>query len=229
MADPRVSVVVTHYNQNDLLGRALESIALQTLQPLETILVDDGSDRIPDLSECKTLDPSQITQVFTPHRGTAAALNTAVSIMCGDIFCWLPSDDYWRPNKLEAQLQFSRSNSGCILHSYVHVLEGSSVTEGMPPDLDDDEFSRVIHTTSPYFATTFWIPKSILDTVGPFREDIPASEDYEWVLRSVVKHHVKYRLQKEFLAIKRIHGNRTTTRCSHLVPGLIKQFNEEQS
>jgi len=43
MTAPRISVVVPFYNNEDLLGECLQSIAAQTITDLEVIMVDDGS------------------------------------------------------------------------------------------------------------------------------------------------------------------------------------------
>ena len=43
MPVPRVSVVVPFYNNEDLLGDCLKSIAAQTLTDIEVLMVDDGS------------------------------------------------------------------------------------------------------------------------------------------------------------------------------------------
>ena len=42
MTAPRISVVVPFYNNEDLLGDCLQSIAAQTFTDLEVIMVDDG-------------------------------------------------------------------------------------------------------------------------------------------------------------------------------------------
>jgi len=56
---------------------------------------------------------------------------------------------------------------------------------------------------------------------------VPACEDYEWVMRSVFRHHVQYRLQREPLTIKRLHNNMTSVRRSADIPALMRQFQEE--
>ena len=43
MTVPQISVVVPFFNNEDLLGDCLKSIAAQTFGDLEVIMVDDGS------------------------------------------------------------------------------------------------------------------------------------------------------------------------------------------
>lgn len=227
MNNLNVTVVITNYNHERYLSQALASVARQTVFPFETIVIDDGSRTLPKL---EGLLWANTTVVYAPHRGVGAALNTAISMMRGNILCWLPADDMWKPNKLERQTELAIQNPGCVLHSYCMVYHGDEPDHvGIVPELSDTEFAKKIRISSPYYANTFWIPKEILQTVGPFREDVPASEDYEWVLRSVVLHGVKYRLQKEALTIKRKHQDSLAVTKGHLVPSLVAQFNSEVS
>lgn len=220
----KVSVALTHYNHQEYLGEAVQSLVDQTVPPYELLLIDDGSKAPVQLDRL----PPYTTVIMAPHRGVGAALNAAVSLMRGDVLCWLPADDRWMPNKLERQQQFAKQHPSCVLHSYCKIKQDDGfIRDGTVPELTDEEMRCTIRTSSPYFATTFWIPKSALRIVGPFREDVPACEDYEWVLRSVVLHGVCYRLQKESLAMKRIHANTLTSRNATQITSLMKQFNRE--
>ncbi|MFH1738507.1 MAG: glycosyltransferase family 2 protein [bacterium] len=226
--EPTVSVVVTHWNHTKLLRAALDSLTAQTVPPAEVIIVDDGTEDAPSVSAVIASCPVRPIVVYLPHRGIGSALNTAVSIMRANVLCWLPADDLWMPNKLERQREFAERHSDCVLHSFCEVWENDSYARpGIVPELTDEEMAVAIRHSSPYYANTFWIPKDILDRVGKFREDVIASEDYEWVLRSVVLHGVKYRLQPEMLTVKRRHAETTTVRHSEEVIRLVQQFNDE--
>lgn len=223
----KISVIVTNYNHGRLISNALQSIAQQSLQPYEIITVDDGSD-LPSTQPVRISSATHVVAIQQPHLGIGAALNAGIRQMTGDVFTWLPADDLWKPEKLEKQFAFAIEHPGCILHSYCEVWNnGTFARVGMVPNLNDAAFAGKIRSSSPYYANTFWIPKPILDLVGSFREDVPASEDYEWVLRSVVNHGVRYRLQAEVLTVKRHHPGQTTVRYRDQIPGLVRQFNEE--
>lgn len=223
----KVSVILTHYNQNAMLQRAIDSIAAQTRLPEEVVLIDDGSTQAP----MPRFNNGHIgwKLMMESHSGIGAALNLAISEATGDVVCWLPADDWWKPCKLERQLEFHAKHPDCVSHSFCDVYDSDThfVRVGRVPNLGDEEMRTAIRTSSPYYANTFMIPREVLRKVGPFREDVLASEDYEWVLRSVVHYGVSYRLQEESLTIKRVHGGSNTFRYGHLIPDLVKQFNRE--
>ena len=223
----KVSVILTHYEQHSMLQQAVDSLVNQTRLPDEVILIDDGSEA-PPMPRFKNGGISWKLRMVE-HRGIGATLNRAIEQVTGDVVCWLPADDWWKPCKLERQLEFHAKYPDCISHSFCDVYDGSGnfIRVGRPPRLNKHEMLAAIRTSCPYYANTFMIPVEVLHKVGPFREDVLTSEDYEWVLRSIALHDVHYRLQEESLTIKRVHGGSNTSHYGHLIPDLVKQFNRE--
>jgi glycosyltransferase involved in cell wall biosynthesis len=90
-------VVIPAYNREDLLPRALGSVAAQTSPPAETIVVDDGStDATADVAR------SWGARVIAHqrNRGLAAARNTGVEAAANPWVAFLDSDDQWLPDHL---------------------------------------------------------------------------------------------------------------------------------
>lgn len=102
-----VSVVIPHFNSTDTIGRALGSIAAQTLLPLEVVVVDDCS--APE--ERETLRALETESLPFPVRvleqernqGPAAARNRGWEAARGEWIAFLDSDDSWHPRRLELQ------------------------------------------------------------------------------------------------------------------------------
>jgi teichuronic acid biosynthesis glycosyltransferase TuaG len=183
----KISIIVPNYNHNQFIYEALQSAVNQTLQPYEIIIIDDGSSTALDYTRIcnmwqNILCPPRIILINQQHIGIGSALNLGLVNMTGNIFTWLPADDLWKPNKLYQQSIFSQSNPDMVLHSYCEKLfhQQDKLVSGIIDDLSDEQFKVAIRTSCPYYANTFWIPKYILDKVGKFREDVPASEDYQW-------------------------------------------------
>lgn len=97
-----VSVVVPAYNAAATLGRALDSIAAQTLPPTEVIVVDDASrDGTAAVAESHPLKPKLVRH--PTNRGGAAALHTGLETAQYDWVAFLDADDEWLPAKLTEQ------------------------------------------------------------------------------------------------------------------------------
>ena len=101
---PIASVIMPTYNQAGFIGKAIESVLLQTERNLELIIVDNFSgDGTKDvvLSYCD----SRIQYFNFKNNGViAASRNFGIRKAKGQYIAFLDSDDYWDPKKLEHQL-----------------------------------------------------------------------------------------------------------------------------
>lgn len=101
-----VSIVLPTYNRAYILPEALESVFQQTYRDFELIVVDDGSgDDTPEL--LKKVSDTRLRVIRHPRNaGYAAALNTGVAAATGDLIAFEDSDDLWKPEKLEFEVNF---------------------------------------------------------------------------------------------------------------------------
>lgn len=97
---PLVSVVIPCLNQAHFLRAALRSVAAQTWQPLESIVVDDGS----------TDDTSAVAReagallLRQPNNGVSAARNAGLRAARGQFVIFLDADDELEPDAAETGL-----------------------------------------------------------------------------------------------------------------------------
>lgn len=125
MNRPLVSVVVPTYNRAALLPRAVESVIAQTFADWELIVVDDGSvDRTPDLAEGYAAQlGNRFVHLRQPNRGSSAARNRGIEAARGDFVAFLDSDDEFRRDKLERQVDLFRRQPdlGLVYSDYALV------------------------------------------------------------------------------------------------------------
>src|SRR5580658_5705159 len=102
---PLVSVIIPCYNAERWVGEALQSCLDQTYQPIEVIVVDDGST---DQSKQVVLDVASNTNVSVrliegAHKDASAARNQGLAVAAGDYVQFLDADDVMSPRKTELQ------------------------------------------------------------------------------------------------------------------------------
>ena len=92
----RVSVVITHFEQQAELDRTLAALRRQTLLPDEVVVSDDGSRGVPEV-------PSGVRLVRQPDDGfrAAAARNLGVAASTGDLLVLLDADTVPEPSFVE--------------------------------------------------------------------------------------------------------------------------------
>jgi succinoglycan biosynthesis protein ExoA len=107
MDNPAISIVVLTLNSSKYIERCLNSLKMQTLQDFEALVVDAGS----------TDDTQAIVQSFDqrfrwlvlPKSDMGSARNHGMRMSHGAFICFLDSDDFYLPNKIELQLKELRA------------------------------------------------------------------------------------------------------------------------
>jgi alpha-1,3-rhamnosyltransferase len=118
-----VSVLVPSYNHASFIARCLRSIIKQSHNPLELIVIDDGSGdgSLPKIESVLKDCPFRSELVSRPHRGLSVTLNEGLKRSRGKYFAYLGSDDVWLNGFLEARVRLLQSRPNAVL-AYGHVF-----------------------------------------------------------------------------------------------------------
>lgn len=106
-----ISVVIPAYNRGYIIRECIESVLRQTYQNIEVIVVDDCSTDN-TVSVVKSIkDPRVQCYLLKKNSGACFARNYGVKQSSGVYIAFQDSDDVWKEDKLEKQLEFIE-NSG---------------------------------------------------------------------------------------------------------------------
>jgi len=173
-----VSVVIPAYNAAKYLGEAIDSVARQTHDRVEIIVVDDGS--TDDTAAVAARYGDALRYVIQPHAGLAATRNHGVRVSTGDYLAFLDADDLWEPQKLVTQLTaFDADRSLDIV--FGHVIQFWS-PELSPPDHSS---LNVGEPMDGYHPGAMLVTQAAFDRIGLFREDHELGEFIEWYSRAL--------------------------------------------
>ena len=119
-----ISVVLATYNGENYLSEQLESIAAQTLLPLELVVSDDlSSDRtqliVDDFARAA---PFTVRRIVRGHRGGYRVNFMEAAARCaGSIIAFCDQDDVWHPSKLANVMTLMSSDESilCVYHNSV--------------------------------------------------------------------------------------------------------------
>lgn len=96
---PLISIIIPFYNCENYLVRCLDSVASQTYNNLEIILVNDGStDNSLEICERYLENDSRIKIINKEHGGVASARNAGLDAVTGEYIGFVDSDDYINEN-----------------------------------------------------------------------------------------------------------------------------------
>lgn len=122
-----ISVIVTAYNIEEYLPRCVESLLVQTHQPLQIIIVDDGStDGTPEICDRYANENENITVIHQENGGPSAARNAGVEIAQGEYIGYVDGDDWVEPTMYEDMLQAClKAGAQVAICSYRQIGEGA--------------------------------------------------------------------------------------------------------
>lgn len=91
--DYHISVVIPAYNTEERIGDVLDAILHQTIDPIEVIVVDDGSsDRTLEIVEEYRKKYKRLRVITQKNSGAVSATNRGIRNSSGDIICLIDSD-----------------------------------------------------------------------------------------------------------------------------------------
>lgn len=136
---PRLSVVMSVYNNCQELPRALDSILGQTFNDFELVAVNDGStDGSGQLLERYVRADGRIKVLHQDNKGLTASLNTACAAACGKYLIRHDADDLSAPERFAAQIDYMDSRPEVVLAGtwicMTHPASGPQFLWKMPDD-----------------------------------------------------------------------------------------------
>lgn len=210
---PLVSAVVPTYNRNESLKRAVESVAEQTYDRIELLVVDDCSDT--PAEECFPEEYARRFERFRvlrhdENRGGSAARNTGLREASGEYVALLDDDDRWRPRKVERQVErFRGGDVGLVATGSEAVDEnGTTFRVNREPAMADDSSEltkQLLCRNVVGSCSAVMVDTDVVETAGTFDERFPSWQDLEWYVR--LSRHCEFGTVSGPLLVYRTHSN----------------------
>ncbi len=174
--NPLISVIIPTYNAGHFLSDAIASVRGQAYEPLEMIVVDDGST---DDTRSLMADWPEVRYLHQHNQGVSAARNTGIAATTSDLLAFLDVDDLWTPDHLrlllphlladpELQFVWGSSNYVRLAEDPAGVRTHTTLRENVPLFLIGSGLYR----------------RSVFSEVGPFDPSLELGEDAEWLAKA---------------------------------------------
>lgn len=141
---PKVSIVVPIYNNEKYICRCLDSLAAQTLDNLQILMINDGST---DGTEEICLRYARMYPHFEYHfkenGGSASARNVGLEHARGEYVGFVDSDDYVEPTMFETLYKAAKENHNADM-VFNPMKEKSSFTTPIPGYYDREGMETYI-------------------------------------------------------------------------------------
>lgn len=200
---PLVSVIIPVYNAGEYLQECLDSIAGQSYENLDIVLVDDGSTD-GSATRCDAFaqrDP-RVRTVHQKNMGAAKARQSGVRIASGEYICFVDADDTVKPEMVaffmdkigQCDLVTSGYTRETAPGEYVvwtdALQEGTYETEEEKKYFIENMISfegRFVAGIQPYLYGKLYRMEIIRDVIGEIDVSIVYSEDRDLLFRYILK------------------------------------------
>lgn len=191
-AAPRVSVIMSTFNNATYLPLAMESIAQQTFRDFEWIVVDDGSTDDTAAVLARYADPRLRVVVHAERRGLTRSLNEALALSRGTYVARMDGDDIALPERFARQVAFLDAHPavGLVGTAFMYI-DGQNAVHGTEPVFETDEAirSRLLRHNC-FGHGTIMARRSLLVAAGGYDETFTYAQDYDLWLRLAEKARV---------------------------------------
>jgi glycosyltransferase involved in cell wall biosynthesis len=197
-----VAVVVPAYQAEDTLGGALASVAAQSVQPSEVVVVDDCStDATAKVADpWRAMLPLEVVQL-EQNGGPARARNEGVARTTASLLAFLDADDIWLPHHLERCLEVHDRTGGVASGRGIMWSDGEDLVRQAPMSASATrgrsgvDLERIVRHHS--FGMHALVPRAVFAAVGGFDERLDGVEDWDLWIRiarqRVPMHHTDVR------------------------------------
>lgn len=214
MTQPLVSIITPVYNGEKYLEETLLSVFSQTYKHWELIVIDDGSATDACAKICQKYS-DKMKYLRQDNRGLSAARNRGIQEAKGEYIAFIDQDDIWLPQKLEKQVAYylnlreQGKNTGLIFTWLQNISATGEKISQVCYECGGKNYDVLVFADFVGTPSSVLLPRSVLEDVGVFDENIKGNSDWDLWLRISRKYEM-YSLN-ELLTQYRFNGGSLST------------------
>lgn len=186
-------MVMSVYNGERFLRKAVDSILSQSAADFEFVIVDDGSTDCTEEILRGYADP-RMRIVRQENAGLISSLNRAVEIASGEYIARMDADDVSLPPRLELQLGRlrSRPSVGALGTQVVEIGEsGDKIRRHRYPTSNKTIEKALLRGATAFCHGSMMFRRACFEALGGYRQPFEHAEDYDLWLRMIESHAVE--------------------------------------
>jgi glycosyltransferase involved in cell wall biosynthesis len=216
ISHPAVSVIIPCLNAEATLAEAINSVLAQTVEPLEVLVIDDGSvDR--SVAVAASFG-SRVRVLYNTVGGPGAARRIGVNEARGEYIAFVDADDILDPTKHEKQLAVL---AGRDPHTLVHTGATIFWSDNRSPETQrtggETATGRCLQTVferNPVCGASTMLRRTVILELGNYDPDLFGTEDFGMSLMAASCCDFVY-IPEPLYRIRR-HGNNLSGRPCHM-------------
>ena len=217
---PKVSVLLSTYNDEKYIKECVESVLNQSFSDFEFIIIDDGStDGTYDV--ISKIHDSRIKVFRKENTGIIDSVNFGISKCIGEYIARMDGDDVCHVDRLKCQLDFLTNNLDySICGSNTIYIDGAGRRIGKTKfPISNEAIKEYMLFGSPISNPSVMVRREVL-VDNAYSKEFPVAEDYELWIR--LRDKYKFFNIKKPLLFYRFHGHNISIERRTVMAGLVR-------
>lgn len=188
--NPKVSIIMPVFNQEEYLKKSLESILNQSYKDFEFLILDDRStDKSNAIIKNYQDKRIKVFQNKTRQR-LAKCLNFLINKAKGKYIARMDGDDISLPHRLKVQADFfDKHNKVVLVGTWAKIIDKKERIIGQfKYPCSYQQIRKDILKYNPFIHPSIMFRKKIVKDIGGYNEKFTYSQDYDLFLRLAAKY-----------------------------------------
>ena len=212
-----VSIILPYYKKRKFISKTINSIRSQTYKNFELLIVYDDKDKndLKLIKKIKSKDKRIKIIENKSNKGAGPARNIGIKKSKGKFIAFIDSDDIWRKNKLETQLNIMKKIKCGISHtSYMIINENNKIIgKRFAKDLN---FNDLLKSCDIGLSTVMISSKILKNTNFP---KIKTKEDYVLWLKLTKKGYKIFSIKKSLTYWRKTKESLSSSTLTKIING----------
>ena len=185
----KVSIITACYNAESTIEETIRSVAGQTYNNIEYIVVD-GASSDSARSILKKYESNISKLISEPDNGVYNAMNKGIKAATGDLLFFLNADDVFINELVVGQFaEFAKTNKAGLILGNILLIDKytGQVYHEKQPLIDNIQLLK-----STVFHPATFFRREGFEKFGLYNEENKIASDYEWYLNYFVKNNGNY-------------------------------------
>lgn len=223
---PLVTAVITTYERPELVKRAIKSVLNQTYDPLQIVVVEDGSESGVD----KWIDEHGLDKVsyicHEKNMNGAAARNTGIEAANGKYIGFLDDDDEWKPQFIERltkkaeNLTEEQWRSLGVVYAALETKHPDGSTQVNYPKNEGNLKESIMEVGAKTLDSSLFFPKRVLEKVGGWDETLPSGNVHDMWMTLAINDYEALPVDEPLVVKHHDNRDRMTTNPDVRIPGV---------
>ena len=196
---PLVSVLMSTYNSETTLERAINSILNQSYKRIEFLICNDGStDNTKKILDKYSNLYDQVKIVNNKNNvGLTKSLNLLIDKSTGEFIARQDADDYSDPERIKEQIRHSINNKFQAVFTRSYNLNKNTSMQKISYLIP---YRILVNFRNPFVHGTMLINSKIIKKLGGYDESFYFAQDYK-LYRDLIDNGIRIKRQEKFFII----------------------------